>query len=210
MCVPSPPSGRRLLSPCLLPRPSCVSYPFSESKELLPKPGLASPNAGGAGRLLPVPGSRRGTAQVQPGPAVRRPVRRLRVSRRGSGLYPRPTIPGRVTRWSNAPGMRLPGLGGAAPGPLSSSYSSPLLTKRSGEKKKKKSWVKKNCIARFKLQTEIFFWSAHGFFFSFSQGARSASAPAKKSTHILGVFHRTYISEIFKGIAADFFAVHPK
>lgn len=133
VCVASPPSGRRLprspprLSPCLRLYPSCISFLLAEIKGLLPKPGLASPGKrDGLSRLRAAGGARPHSELLQPGPAR---SRWLRVSPHGSGLGPLPAIPGCVTRWSLAPGMRLPRLGSCCRGGFSSSCSSPLLTK---------------------------------------------------------------------------------
>lgn len=99
--------------------------------------------------------------------------------------------------------------GAAAGGVLQLLFVPTSYKETAGEK----SCVKLNCIARFKLQIEIFLWSAHGFFFFFSpRGLLPGSSlggcirrDGKKQTHTFRGFLPLFASQrCLKGLLPTF------
>lgn len=208
------PALRRGSAPAFALARPIFHFPFQKSKSCCLKPGSplrypAGAERWGSGTAYPSCGQLAGHGRTQRRYSPVRPCRaRCRQVPAAEGVparlraAPRPAIPGHVTRWSLAPGMLLPSLGEPLRG---GSYLSPLLTKRLGET----ILDELKSIPRFKLQIEFFLLVCAWIFSTWAPPRELAQrVPLERRGHTrLGVFRRICI---FKGIAADFSAVHPK
>lgn len=101
--------------------PRCRSRYSSPGPAAQPLPGGRKPRSPPPGALSPAAG---GAARYGPAWPLQGPVRGPQGAGAAPGLYRRPAIPGCVTRWSLAPGMRAglafgePLPGGGPPAPL--------------------------------------------------------------------------------------------